>query len=444
MRSVIRIIYAGAIIQLLFLSGAMAQGGGQDHRQYILSKMHIIYGPDSDQLESGTGLVALNMDAIVNSTSNIFNGNPNMEETWNYIVKLIINDTDHGGNALLQQYVSDIIKISGRPIYCYFIDDQLPRREIWPHAKSFNGNEPKGATFLGCRLINRNDDRFAIKVFLHELFHAQDQFVYYDMTLPGTKEGYTTFQTDASELVIEAIPALGAAAMEGLARGIVNYMVHQLHSTETGGKYSQHKELRVEKVGSIESDFSVSNQDIWLYDRLIASRANPIRNSGNYAYFKIGDLPGYFQIHHEAMISSLVYTFLRYVDYKSTFDAIVSYNQGELFRGGCNLQTIMSILCRQGLPDRFRYASLEDLNICRSASDPKKYLLPLAFADFITYFESKNQQEFSALFDHGLADYIECYWLVRDEIIKSQDLVSGLKDFTKYTCNVLGIQYFEY
>lgn len=403
------------VLMMCLLTISSAAEVGEDH-EYIISKIRIVYGLNGDLAEEKGYSVKLDIASAVNATSNIFYDNPNMYKSWDELVKKLINDVQHGGDPELQRYVADIMKITEQDIICYFFDDDLSEKEIWPHAESYKEDKPFGKIFIGCRFVNRSKEIEVVEMFLHELMHTQDRISYYDMSFWIGGKWYN-YGFNKEHRFYEAVPSVAAATNEGLANAIAMYFTKDfgLHSIDKW--FGPERLIKVEKTPLHQSGYPGKHRDIWLYDQLVEAKVPTAELTDDNAWYRIADLPPYFLLHNEGTIATLIYLYMRHSGYKSVLEAIVQFNHNEIFRTGGDLQTLMSILCQEGLPESWKSRSIDDLGYCQSSEGPMKYLLPLAYADYLTGFKVKTQQEFSKLFDNGLhIQLFDCYWLVRESV----------------------------
>jgi len=376
------------------------------------------------------------------------------------LVRSLLGDARHGGDGTLQFYAARIVKILDRPVMVMLLNDTTPltpaamnkwdacddgNGRAWPCASNMSTaddarencaralNEPvparrdgrwAGQMTLGQTVFASGAGGRATSTFIHELVHTQDRSDRraHMFWLSGRSYHYGS---DGTHFGVEAVPNLAATYQEGIANTL-RLMVDSDRARRMFGWFANNDVVYVEKVPPSTSGSSAQpcwttvtapSADIWLYSQLRAAGAREITRSPNpnpgYAYFQIRSIPPRFIIHNEYILALTFSEYARHLGIGKFLRALQT-NDATLFRVSTSpIAQLFNTLCRAGLEGR-------SLSSVQGVSDagPKPYMIPLAYADFFTGYQSRSKADFASIFEGMLdGDWVDLYWdSYKDEV----------------------------
>lgn len=377
------------------------------------------------------------------------------------------------GDANLQFYAAQILSILDKPVIIYLYNDMpaklnsiaqgiyhmsgKPPFYVWPHAinqtisDDYSENWAKckgesvpartdgtwaGTMHLGAHHFNLNSHslQYAKSTFIHELVHTQD---YSD----GRQHLFIVngilfrYGMDQSHYDIEAVPNMAMTYKEGIANTFT-LLYEGVKANIYFKWFSDNDYLWVEKnnlpsnsgPGNIDECIYALNPsgDVWLYDSINARATaagerriiinSDTQQSTTYVFFRVRDLPAKYIIHNEFILAMILSEYVRHISLPRFMDALQSTNNELLRVSASGVANLFTKMCEAGLPLGATLTTVSQ----SGRNESKKYLLPLAFADYFTSYKSTTQAEFSAIFENMLnPDWITLYWETERQNVRS-------------------------
>ena len=345
------------------------------------------------------------------------------------MVRALLRDPANGGDDALQHYARLILNVTpdARKVRVVMFDDVTstitggtngwggciqPNGTAWPCATFTGSSTHVGLMWLGPANFT-GARRFG--TFLHELTHTQDRT---DGRAHQFTVGNTNFRygSDGTHFDVEMIPNLAMTYKEGLANAVRLLYDHR-SATRYFRVFSTNDYLWVERNGPPAG--SQINPDAWLYQNILAAGGseatlppgfpNNRLTAGNYAPFRFRDLPAKFILHNEYVLAMIISNYADHVSADRIFRGVADVNSALFGASGSGIAILFESLCASGLPRGETPASL--LAAATSTSDPRPYLIPLAYADYFTNYSTSSAAEFAQLFENQLPDeWIRLYW----------------------------------
>ena len=440
----LKAIFTLSLFMICFSQGAFADAAAD--RTYILSKLKFYYvaNPNTDTTKS-----LLTISGSPTDPRTVFGGNAGMAPMVTFL-KSLLNNPANGGDESFQYAFKEILKIRDKVLAVFMYNDAVPFNNFakntfincvdragyeWPCATNSATGPYFGKIHIGQHFFTSVTATNAKWVLLHELTHTQDMsdFPQHPFVVNGN---WYHYGADGGHSFDEAVPSMGFAFMEGIA----NAFAYQFGGSQNYGPtlstwFTPTREIRVEMTTPTPAPTPGAHPDIWLYAQLQAAGVTPVRTSGNYAFYRISQLPARFIVHNEMVIANILLAYMEHISFSRVARALKTYNQGStsVFSGNGNLQTMMTVLCQVGLPESMQAQSFGS---CASFPDRKEYLLPLAYADYFTGFSSTSLTAFNQLFDNGMnADLIQCYWNNRSAV-KAAATAATVRNFLQASTEI--------
>lgn len=435
-----------ALSLFMTFCGQRAFADAAADRTYILSKLKFYYvaNPNTDTTKS-----LLTLSSSATDPRAVFGGNAAMAPMVTFL-KSLLNNPANGGDESFQFAFKELLKIRDKVLAVFMYNDAVPFNNFakntfinctdaagyeWPCATNSKTGPYFGKIHIGQHFFTSVTATNAKWVLLHELTHTQDMSDFPQHAFVVNNTWYH-YGADGGHSFDEAVPSMGFAFMEGIA----NAFAYQFGGAQTYGPtlstwFTPTREIRVETVTPTVAPTPGAHPDIWLYAQLQAAGVTPVRTSGNYAFYRISQLPARFIVHNEMVIANILLAYMEHISFRRVATALKTYNQGSasVFSGTGTLQTMMTTLCQAGLPESMRAQSFPS---CANFPDRKEYLLPLAYADYFTGFSSTSLTAFNQLFDNGMnADLIQCYWNNR-AAVKAAATATTVRNFLQASTEI--------
>lgn len=444
------------ILCLLFMGNSFAQ----NDRSILKDKFRFIYiaNPNS------TNSIILNNNQIYNGNeTGAFWTNSNMRRSQ-ALIRALLRDNGNGGDQTLQYFASKIVKIVDKPVLVYLYDDtnvtltsasishwglcaddpNSANPKAWPCANNQSladdfsqniarclGNPDPGRTddrwggymHLGAHHLNAHPVIWTKGTFIHELVHTQD-ISDNRMHMFWVNGSNFRYGLDGNHYGIEAVPNLGMTYKEGIANTIT-LLYDNTKSTDMFNWFKDNEALIVEinpnpvgtGPGNVHRcrDVTHPSPDAWLYNVMIDAGETSLRtvnvpsgSTNQYAVFKIRDVAPKFVVHNEFILAMIFSEYAHHISL-GRFISALRYSNDQLFRVcASGVALLFENMCIEGIPEGETLASLSQ---SQSGITEKKYLLPLAFADYFTSYRSQTKSDFEAVFENALPQgWIDLYW----------------------------------
>lgn len=370
------------------------------------------------------------------------------------LVRGLLQAPGKGGDDYLQMLTSWIVRVLDKPVLINLINDvDAPLTgdamtmwsacddgsgHAWPCAmnqavqddgraqcaKANNEPTPErhdiwaGHMTLGQTAFNGGTAGTPIATFVHELVHTQDRSDKQDVRfwLSGKFHNYGA---DGDHYDVEAVPNVRDSYGEGIANTMALFIDSPTRKRMFDW-FANDDAVMVEKVAQKQSVYlnkhpctslwNFPSQDIWLYNQLKTAGATEVARSPNpypaYAYFRIRDIPPRFIVHSEYIIAMTFSEYAWHLGIGKFLKALKS-NDALLFRTPDSpIAKLYETLCTMGLDGR-PLASVQNVN----EAGPKPYLIPLAYADFFTSYQSKTKADYASIFENKLPQaWVDMYW----------------------------------
>jgi len=385
------------------------------------------------------------------------------------LVRSLLQPPGKGGDEYLQTLTAWIVKVLDKPVMLNLVNDvdakltpaAMTRWDAcddgngraWPCASNMASNDDwramcakksgttaptrrdfwAGQMTMGQAVFSSGAGGNAIATFIHELVHTQDRSDGQDVRFWLSKKWYN-YGSDGKHYTIEAVPNLRSTYKEGIANTMALF-VDADRRKEMFRWFSDDDVVVVEKAlppqsvylndHPCASAFEFPSQDIWLYNKLKAAGAKEVTPSPNpyagYAHFKIRDLPTQFIVHNEYIIAL---TFSEYAWHLGLgkFVKALKANDAVLFRTPESpIAKLYETLCTMGLEGR-PLSSV--LNVNEAGAKP--YLIPLAYADYFTSYQSKTKADYASIFEGKLPhEWVDMYWDGYKDAVRSAALLDA-------------------
>lgn len=444
-----------SVVCLLVVGSAVAQ----NNRAILKDKLRFIYVANPNTSNS----VTLDNNQIYGGTeSGTFWSNGNMAKAQG-LVRALLKESSSGGDQTLQYFAAKIVAIVNKPVLVYMYDDVAQSlsaaavnqwqmcednpgsstAKAWPCAinqslsDDFSQNiasclgQPDpgrndnwaGYMHLGAHHLNRNGQAWTKSTFIHELVHTQD--ISDDrMHMFWVNGSNFRYGLDGNHYGVEAVPNLGMAYKEGIANTIT-----LLYDGATANEYfnwfKDNQALIVEMnpnpagtgPGSVHHclDATHPSPDAWLYDLMVAAGNTPVNqinvptgSTNQYAVFRIRDVDPKFIMHNEFILAMIFSEYSRHISL-GRFMSALRYSNDQLFRVcASGVAILFENMCIEGLPAGETLASVSQSS---TGLTEKKYLLPLAYADYFTAYSSNSKADFATIFENALPQgWVDLYW----------------------------------
>lgn len=383
------------------------------------------------------------------------------------LVRALLKTSQNGGDATVQYYAARIIGIVNKPVIVYLYDDTAGSlsnaavnnwsmclddpnaavRKAWPCASNQSTSDDAnqawarcmgqtvparqdgqyaGYMHMGAHYMNRQGLPWTKGTFVHELVHTQDRS---DMRLHlfWVNGANYMYGSDGTHYDVEAVPNRAMTYMEGIANTIT-----LLYSGSDANFYfnwfSRNDNMMVEinpnppgtGAGAPRCEVAVApSADAWLYNQIVRSGATERgrARSGAYGLFRVRDLQPKFIAHNEFIIALIFSEYSRHISLNKFMQALRASNN-QLFRvSASGIATLFKNMCEAGLAPGETLTSVSASGI----TGPKKYLLPLAYADYFTAYRATSKSQFSEIFENMLPQgWIDLYWDTEKDNVRTR------------------------
>ena len=426
----------------------------EDPRPYLMEKLRFYY-VEAPNDSSQTPFLLDNKKIAANDTSGYYGEfwtSLNMESA-RALVRGLLGTPENEGDLALQGYAKKICQIQDKPVEVWLYNDvdslnafamdtYNPCTDnegyVWPCASSFKeGNEKfeewAGYMHLGAINMNTYGAEWTKATFLHELMHTQDHSDIRAHIFHSYEAGkWYHYGSDENHYFAEAVPSLTSAYQEGIANTI-SMLYNEKEARQTFTWFANNDYLLVETTYDSTAAIEVPAR-AWLYHRIRqATNDDGDDLSGedqdsvviaNYRGYRIRELPPKFIIHNEMIIALIFFKYVEHSNLETFIDAVIATNFTDPSMSPL-AQTFKS-LCEAGLPEGETVLTVRKLPV----DTPKPYLLPLAYADYLTGYTAMNKQEFSEIFEEELPQpWIDLYWDTAKQDVRT---VVPLDDRTSY------------
>ncbi len=415
---------------------------GQSDIDTIKSLLSFTYFPDPT-VDSRFGI---NNEDVSNGTLNgRFWTDSGIDELQDF-VKAILQPTSSGGDATLQNYVAQVLRLNNRRILIYLWNDSssLTRSQyahalkpcisdydrsvsgvnnrVWPCANFLSvAQDPNWGGYVHVGQYYGQDKglRELKGTFIHEFMHTQDPVSALNNRFRVNNHLYR-YGADGTHFYTEALPNKRAAYKEAVAN-VMSLMFNGTSMNHYLTWYALNGEILVEREtpnGFFRYFRNILgySDDVWLYDQIRAEVGPGVSDSivRGYDAYRLRSLPPRFIVHNEtvtALALALTSLHVRDIDpfmfaVKEVNTAIVSNQQQDpvalivnkmalgLTSRGDSLASILTQLQTTGVLDSPYYVAL-----------------PLAYFDFFTGFAATSKREFNGLFNNELdPTLLNIYW----------------------------------
>jgi len=421
-------------------------------RTYLLGKL-VFYYVDTPNQTTVPPLI-LDNGAIARGTeSGLFWTSPKVPGLQR-LVRALVKPPSQGGDESLQSLAAWILKVLDKPVMLTLVNDvDAPlsagaftrwdacddgHGRAWPCASNIatmddwratcarrNNEAPParrdywaGQMTLGQTVFTTGSGGNTLATFVHELVHTQDRSDRQDVRFWLSSRWYN-YGADGKHYTVEAVPNLRATYQEGIANTMALTVDSEMRR-KMFKWFADNDVVLVEKALAprsvylndhpCASAFEFPSQDIWLYDQLRVAGAHEVTSTppmlAGYAEFQIRSIPPQFIVHNEYIISL---TFSEYAWHMGLgkFLRAIKTNDAALFRTPASpIAKLYETLCTMGLEGR-PLASVQNVN----EAGPKPYLIPLAYADYFTGYQSRSKADYASIFENKLPQaWVDLYW----------------------------------
>jgi hypothetical protein len=375
------------------------------------------------------------------------------------LVRALLRDSRNGGSNTLQHYAAKVVRIVDKPIIVYLIEDSggaltnvaserfgvclSTNNRAWPCATNMSTADDflqecyqrigqpvparrdgtwGGQMALGAFHTTQNTQEWTNGTFVHELLHTQDRTDNRGHLFRVSGRLYR-YGADDVHYTTELVPNRAMTYMEGIANTI-SLLFDGREQTRYFQWFSTNGAALVEKalvppgtgVGTVHQCFDVTSPspDVWLYNQLQARgvpeapAATPNIPAG-YAAYRIRNLPPKFIVHNEFILALIFSKYVEHIRFDPFIDAIRHSNANLYRASGSGVAVLFDVLCSAGLPAGETASSLVAAQA--NQSGPKPYLLPLAYADYFTAYQSRTKADYAQIFENLLPSaWVDLYW----------------------------------
>lgn len=404
-------------------------------RAYLKGKLSFFYVANPNAAGAVAALV--DVDALLKNTgTGSFYTDPNMAKFRDAIKAMMGAGPVAGAGDLdtLQRVVASTLKLTGKPIGIYLIDDSAGKltnsaninrfairldgptnQKVWPSASVYRGDDRDkhawgGSFTLGAWHYN-NTPQFAtlkkcIGTVCHELMHTQDLS---DMRVHQFGAFY--YGADKNHFITEATPDRALVYIEGIA-DFAEFSYNEDAAKEALNWFTNNDYMYVEQVAPP----GATEPELFLYKKLQAAgiaELTPIpaylaNFASGYSFYQVRSLPASVIAQNEQTIATALHTQAFYTSFDNVMGAIKDINAGTFNTSTSAWAQLISRLCVRSLPPG---RTVEQLGRAEY-KEPKKYFLPLAICDYFTSFRSANKADFKAVFEDlpTIAPWVDAYF----------------------------------
>lgn len=416
---------------------------GQTDLETIKDLLRFTYFPDPTQ----DSRFAVNNEQVSNNELNgRFWTDTGIDELQTF-VKAILQPASSGGDATLQNYVAQVLKLNNRRILIYLWNDsssmtrsQYAHRlkpcisdydrsesgvnnRVWPCANYLSpSDDPNWGGYVHVGQYYGQDKglKNLKATFIHEFMHTQDPVSALNNRFVVNNHLYR-YGADGTHFFTEALPNKRAAYKEAVAN-VMSLMFNGTSLNYYLTWYATNGDLLVERQTPsgffrFFQDLFGYSDNVWLYDQIKdeIGAGTPDAIVRGYDAYPVRSLPPRFIVHNEtvtALALALTSLHVRDIDpfmfaVKKVNTTIVSNQQKDpvalivnkmalgLTSRGDSLSAILSQLQSSGVIN----------------NQPYYIVLPLAYFDYFTGFAARSKNEFNALFNNEIdPTLLNIYW----------------------------------
>lgn len=365
------------------------------------------------------------------------------------LIGALVESPANGGDLKLQYFVARILRVTEdkRPILILLwnerdsanLDDQRirilfkpqidtatatvhPTAEYLPE-RIFGGYPSlySGVVHLGAAYFRGANWKNSLATFVHELMHTQSQALTLKSAFrfPHRRQSYR-YGADGTHLGMEIIPDKRAAYAEAIA-DVFEFTFNAVGQTSLDNVIAELRKgaFLIERTPDfLRQDPTLADQfrtqDLLLYEMLLkeGKRGRPIPRNGRYMLYSSTDLPARYMFQNELVLAASFALADHYgAPASDPFIWAVQQANRELSHLSANSEGISAVavlvnhFARALQRDEIDYSKeLADLEA--NGIDPLKsynYLLPLAYLDYFSWYQSKDFQDFQAAFSTGVS-----------------------------------------
>jgi hypothetical protein len=447
-----RTLLVAALLLAAAAAAPRSAAAGDVERTYLRQKLIFVY-VDAPNNVTQFPLILNNADIASGTETGAFWTSTKVPGLQR-LVRSLLQPPGKGGDDYLQMLASWIVRVLDKPVMLTLVNDvDAPLTQAamtrwdacddgsghaWPCAqnqatlddyraqcaKMNNEKAPDrkdewaGHMTLGQTVFSSGSGGNPLATFIHELVHTQDRSDRQDVRFWLSSKWYN-YGSDGTHYDVEAVPNIRASYGEGIANTMALFIDSNTRKRMFDW-FANDDAVMVEKVAVPQSVYlnnhpctsiwNVPSQDIWLYNQLKTAGAHELVRSPNrfpsYAYFGIRDIPPRFIVHSEYIIAMTFSEYAWHLGIGKFLKALKS-NDAVLFRQPDSpIAKLYETLCTMGLDGR-PLSAVQNVN----EAGPKPYLIPLAYADFFTGYQSKTKADYASIFENQLPQaWVDMYW----------------------------------
>jgi len=461
-----RPLLAAALLAAIHMALPAPASANDADRTYLRSKLVFYYVDQPNRTDLPPEI--LNNTAISNGTETGGFWTSTKVRGLQGLVRSLLQAPGHGGDDYMQLVTAWIIKVLDKPVMMTLVNDvdaplssaAMDRWDAcddgnghaWPCASNMASSDDyrarcaqkngttaparrdfwAGQMTLGQAVFNGSSAGKATGTFIHELVHTQDRSDRQDVRFWLSHTAYS-YGADGTHYSVEAVPNLRASYQEGIANAM-RLAVDMDRRKEMFNWFANNDVVLVEKAiptrGVYLNDhpcasmWEFPSQDIWLYDQLKAAGAHEVTSTTpipGYAQYQIRSIPPRFIVHNEYITSLTMAEYAWHLGLGKVLRAIKT-NDAALFRtANSPIAKLYETLCTMGLEGR-PLSSVQNVN----EAGPKPYLIPLAYADFFTGYQSATKADYASIFENKLPQaWVDMYWDGYKDAVRSAAVIDA-------------------
>ncbi|GGD11462.1 hypothetical protein [Hyunsoonleella pacifica] len=428
-----------SIISLMFVSRLQAQS--QDV-QTIKRLVEFTYFSDP----TVNSRSAIKKDDVISGTyEGTFWTDTNIDELQNF-VKALLQTPANGGDATLQNYVAQVLRLTNRKILIYLWNDDASRtrsqyahpnkpcvsdydrsasgvnNRVWPCASHLTvAQDPNWGGYVHVGQYYGQDKGLTkLKAtFIHEFMHTQDPVSALNNRFEVNGHLYR-YSSDGTHFYTEALPNKRAAYKEAVANTL-SLMFDGADLNHYLDWYANNGNLIVERETPhgffrFFREILGYSDDVWLYDQIkeAIGAGTPDGIVRGYDAYPVRSLPARFIVHNETITAmALAITSMHVRDIDPFMFGIKKVN--DAIKADQSKDPFALILNKMALGLTSRGDSLaqikEQLDSSGVQDSPYYIVLPLAYFDFFTGYSASSKSEFNTLFNNQLdSTLLDIYW----------------------------------
>lgn len=423
------------------------KGYTQTDRDYIISRLRLFYIPTPN---TTTTIIPIPVSRVLDTTvANIFgtSSNNNMDQFAEFL-KQLFRPVGKGGQPFLQKYTASILRLNNKIVYMQIYNDFNTglnatavsnfnpclgsSNEVWPCAWNLvNATDAAtvkqrdtmiGYISMGEQYFRNNGITIGRRTYLHELMHTQDHSDRREhlWSVQSTGQSYS-YGADNVHYFTELVPNLSATYKEGIANSFT-YIYSTAEETSVKNWFAENGEFVVETT---PGGGAVATADCF-YNAIKSTNPpgagrNPdaarFNNSivSNYKLYRIAELPSKYIIHNEQIIGIIASKYAAKVGFDKFMAALRQTNADVTWVSTSAVAQLIKNMCIQALP-----AGKSISDVANSSQAQMPYLLPMALADYFTYYRSTSEADFKAIFENLLPDaWVDLYWTGGKDFVRS-------------------------